>query len=186
MERSEGFEKNVICGRVTDSGGTKGPIRNAEVTLSASPTLGAKNPTYAFHSKVLTDEDGRFRFTHLDPNATYKVETSVFGQPAVSVSGVTITPGCETGANLAVALNVEITTHTCPDDGSAAQPCSIGRVGRRVLVRLECADNVKPNVAKFDVNAGRGTSVIDLPDHEAQVSFTRAGTVSIEGVITDR
>src|SRR5262249_23971160 len=106
MERSGRHENNVICGRVTDSGGTKGPVRNAEVVLSVVQTTpgtesddSKKKSTQRFEmrdpKKALTDDDGLFRFEHLDASLTYQVAASAFNQTSEPQT-VTITPGCET------------------------------------------------------------------------------------------
>src|SRR5262245_22287507 len=102
MERSGRHEGNVICGRVTDAGESKGPIRNLEVRLPLQSALStgqkdadegkkaAAKIDYREHNKVLTGEDGRFRFPHLDENATYKVEATAFGLPVASASDLKV------------------------------------------------------------------------------------------------
>jgi hypothetical protein len=200
MDRSAGHERTIISGRVTDAGGTHGPVRRAEVRLSVQTAAEAeetKSPKaekaaqkphhyeHREHDKTLTDDDGRFRFTgQLDPSATYRVEVTAFGQ--TSSQTVTVTKGSEANVPLTLPLNLEITTHTCPDDGTVAQPSSKGRVGRRSLTRLEYNRAIKDHIAKFEVHGGRGASVIHLPDFEAEFSFGRAGMVRMEGVLTDR
>jgi len=199
MERSGRHEGNVICGRVTDGGESKGPIRNLEVRLfvqsalstgakdadEGKPQKGALKTDYREHNKVLTDEDGRFRFSHLDENATYKVEATAFGLTG-GASDLKVAEGCETAANFTLPLNLALTTLTCADDEAERQPCTMGRAGSSIIVHLESNGAITNQIAKFDVNAGRGTSVVDLPDHDAQVRFTRPGRARIEGLITDR
>src|SRR5215510_380033 len=130
MERSGRHENNVICGRVTDAGESKGPIRNLEVRLSAQAAASgaqkdaeegkqqkaAAKSDYREHNKVLTDEDGRFRFSHLDESMTYKVEATAFGLPTSGVSDLKVSGGCETNASFTLPLNLKLTTLTCADD----------------------------------------------------------------------
>jgi hypothetical protein len=192
----------MICGRVTDAGGSHGAVRRAEVRLSIQGAAAAEaeeakttksekaaqklhHPEHHEHDKTLTDDEGRFRFGgHLDPALTYVVECTAFNQTVRQT--VTVTKGSETNVSLALPLNLEISTHTCPDDGTVAQAAPKGRVGRRTLARLEFNKAIKDYISKFEIHGGRGASSIHLPDHEAELSFTRPGIVRMEGVVTDR
>src|SRR5262249_4121344 len=139
MQRSVGHERNIIGGRVTDAGGRHGPIRRAEVRLLVPPAGGEpargaaepegyQKPPPIEQDKVLTDDEGRFRFTkRIDPNTTYQVEACAFGLTSTS-GDVKVTPGCEEVVALTLPLNLQITTHTCPDEGTKAEPCDRGRV----------------------------------------------------------
>ena len=135
MERSRRHEGNVIYGRVTDKGSGV-PIRNAEVRLLTKPKsaiVGSaqeegderkKKPIappedYTYHSKVLTDEDGRFRFAHLDASLTYKVDTEPFGIGDAQ-QGLTVADGEEKNVNLTPDLGLTLKTVTYHDD--PAQP----------------------------------------------------------------
>jgi hypothetical protein len=195
MERSVAHEKHIIGGRVTDAGGTNGPVRRAEVRLWVSgeaegaedaKSKGAQKHQHREHDKTLTDDEGRFRFTGIDPSLTYHVEAKAFGLTSPS-QVATFIPGCETTVSLTLPLNLEISTHTCPEDGTVAEPCPRGRVGRRTLARIEYnIKALKGHISKFEINGGRGATVVHLPDHEAEIAFNRPGIVHIHGVVTDR
>jgi hypothetical protein len=177
MERSEGHGKHIISGRVTHSG-TAGPVRRAEVRLMTDKK--AKREL----EKTLTDDDGRFRFAYaLDPSADNWVETKAFNKPATQDLTVAAGGG-ETNVTLPLALDLELATLTCPDDGSKAEPAARGRVGRRTLARLESRD-IKA-IERLEIHGGRGVSVTHLPEHEAELSFAHAGIVFLEGVAIDR
>jgi len=200
MERSRRHEGNVIYGRVTDKGSGV-PIRNAEVRLLTKPKsaiVGSaqeegderkKKPIaapedYTYHSKVLTDEDGRFRFAHLDASLMYMVEADPFGKTE-SQAGLTVADDGEQSANLLPELNLYLKTVTYHDDPAQRRECTMAHAGKSIIVGLQSA--IKPlDRARLDVNAGRGTSVIDLPDNDAQVKFIVPGRATITGVITDR
>jgi hypothetical protein len=187
MERSGRHENSVICGRVTDAGESKGPIRNLEIKLFGQAAAAAgQKADYREHDKVLTDEDGRFRFSHLDESITYKVEATAFGLPTSGVSDLKVSEGCETNAGFTLPLNLKLTTVTCAEDATERQPCTMVRAGGSIIVHLESNTAITNQIARFDVDAGRGTSVVDLPDHDAQVKFTRPGRARIEGAITDK
>jgi hypothetical protein len=190
-------EKSIISGRVTDSGGAQGPVRNAEVRLSVQTSAAAakdaaapKDTTteaqYREVDKVLTDHEGRFRFRGpFDPNANYRIEVFAFGLPP-QPQDRKVPSGGDTHVPITLPLNLVISTHTCPEDGSTPQPCTRGKVGRRSLVRLESDAKVRDQISRLEVVGGRGSNVIHFPDHEAEISFTHAGTACIEALATDR
>lgn len=200
MECSVKPERPVISGRVTDAGGSYGPVRRAEVRLSiqtAVETTTTKEARgkpatdqfdYREIDRALTDDDGRFRFLkHLEPGATYRAEVFAFGQtPAAPGSSktVTIEPGAEHHVPLTLNLDLRITAHTCPEDGRIAEPCLRGRVGRRTLIRVD--SKVKDQIAGYEMSGSRGTSVVHLPDNEAEFSFAVPGIKHIEALATDR
>jgi hypothetical protein len=198
MERSGRHENNVISGRVTDSGGTKGPVRRAEVRLSVVQTTttgteaddskkkGAQKYEPREHQRTLTDEDGLFRFDHLDASLTYQVSVKAFNQSPDPSPPVTITPGFESTVPLSINLGFDLDMFSCAADGTRDQPCARGTVGRRVIVKLQHAAGLDKEIGRFEVHGDHGASAIELPDNEYEVSFARPGTAHLEAVVTDR
>ena len=79
-----------IIGRVSDSGGTNGPIVGARVELyGQAPVAG----TPALQSAT-TDEHGKFEFQNLACGETYTVQCGAFGvQPPASKNVTTRSDG---------------------------------------------------------------------------------------------
>lgn len=183
-------ETPIITGRVTDAGGSHGPVRLAEVRLHAEPQRegdsGKKAADKAAETdpidRTLTDDEGRFRFSRLiEAGARYRVECTVFGENAKNT--VVASPG-EVPADLHPNLGMQITTLTCPDGGAKSERCTRGQVGRRFLVRVEAA--AISHAAAVEVTASPDISVAMLPDNEAECSPARPGIAHLHATMIDR
>ena len=155
-----------IIGRVTDSGGTNGPIVGARVELyNQAQGSGTSIPQY-------TDEHGKFEFPNLVEGETYTVQCSAFGLPAASKT-VTVRREEKDWVTLSLPVNLTVTLKAL-GAGETAEQCSHAIAGKRFLISAESSVQA---AKQYEFFASPDGAVFQSPNQpDAEVIYAESGS----------